>query len=409
MLATFAEGSGNLKPRSDEGSELDYASVILTKAGAISGVVPVWLAGSMRSQRRPRRRPSKARPPGAARTDLFMDWAKPEGGEGGSKGIGYIGGSMREAMKAPLEEIKRKFPPPRRLFIEGIPRVHMDQLVDARYEVYYCSTWSLPEIRRSMSERPSLDLRPPLERSYAHKRDDVTSNVKSDKSDPRSLRDFAQLIRWYRAQRTEPYVIEALRRLGNRELMATLSSQVSNNARSATYRDATFLRVRAEEIDLGLDAAQKELLRYCRMIELHSFHKRLYGVGCLTMLTALSKRPWAYGSRAWRRLNGCTDSARYPQIVTQHSLKTDSRLKSLLYGALPLLIGQGSPYRQFYLERKVSLPVTMKRGHVGRGLYRVTPHAKAVNRVMTKVIDEIRRSCRAWYEAFGKNFRLEKG
>ena len=107
---------------------------------------------------------------------------------------------MREAMKAPLEEIKRKFPPPRRLFIEGIPRVHMDQLVDARYEVYYCSTWSLPEIRRSMSERPSLDLRPPLERSYAHKRDDVTSNVKSDKSDPRSLRDFAQLIRWYRAQ-----------------------------------------------------------------------------------------------------------------------------------------------------------------------------------------------------------------
>jgi len=315
---------------------------------------------------------------------------------------------MRQAMKAPLEDIKGKFPPPRRLFIEGIPRLHMDQLVDARYEVYYCSTWSLPEIRRSMLERPSLAVLPQLERSYAGKRDNVTSNVKGDKSDPRSLRDFGQLIRWYRAERTEPYVIEALRRLGNRELMATLSSQVSQNACSATYRDATFFRVKADEIESSLDAAQKELLRYCRMIELHRFHKRLYGVGCLTMLTALSKRPWAYGCRAWRRLNGCTDSARYPQIVTQHSLKTDSKLKSLLYGALPVLIGQGSPYRQFYLERKVSLPVTIKRGRAGRGLYKVSPHAKAVNRVMTRVIDEIRRSCRAWYEAFGQNYRLEK-
>src|SRR5207247_8674664 len=140
------------------------------------------------------------------------------------------------------------------------------------YEVSYGSTGWPPEIRRSMPERPTVDLRPPVERSYAHRRDDVTSNVKSDKSDPRSLRDFAQLIRWYKAQRTEPYVIEALRRLGNRELMATLSSRVLHKASSDTYRDATFLRVRADEIDLGLDAAGEELHRHCRMIELQRFH-----------------------------------------------------------------------------------------------------------------------------------------
>ena len=40
------------------------------------------------------------------------------------------------------------YPPPRVLKIEGIPRIRWDQLIDLGYDVYYCKTTSLPELRR---------------------------------------------------------------------------------------------------------------------------------------------------------------------------------------------------------------------------------------------------------------------
>ncbi len=329
-------------------------------------------------------------PPASEATDLFIDWAKPKRADATTKGMGLVGVGSGEPEKVTGSGLLARYPPPRRLFIEGIPRIRWDELIDQGYEVYYCNTQSLPKLRRArgmlVSDTPGQAT--PPEDEYR----------KGDIRDPKALRDFAAQIRWYRAERTEPYVVEAIRRLGNRRLLLTLGKQAAQHATSESYKDISFFGRKQAEIEAELRELQKDVERYCREIGLHRFHEDVYSVQCLTMLTAMSKRPWAYGRRAWRKINGCTDTAYYTDVPTMHSLASDPTLKALLYGSMGTLIGKKSPYRALYDAKKAVLAPTVKHGKAGRGTFKVSPHDKALNRVTTKVIDRLRIACRQWHD-----------
>lgn len=327
--------------------------------------------------------------PASVDTDLFIDWAKPKRADATTKGMGLAGVGTGKPEKITMSGLLARYPPPRRLFIEGIPRIRWDELIEHGYEVYYCSTQSLPKIRRArgvaVSEAPEGD-------EYR----------KGDVRDPKALRDFAGQIRWFKAERTEPYVVEAIRRLGNRRLLLVLGKQAAQHANSESYKDISFFRRKQAEIEAELKELQKDVERYCREIGLHDFHESIYNVQCVTMLTAMSKRPWAFGRRAWRKINGCTDAAYYPDVPTMHSLASDSTLKSLIYGSMGTLIGKKSPYRALYDSKKAALAPTVKHGRSGRGTFKVSPHDKALNRVTTKVVDILRIACRKWHDQYGK-------
>jgi hypothetical protein len=332
--------------------------------------------------------------PGSVDTDLFIDWAKPRRADATTKGMGLIGVKMERPEKTSMDGLVSRHPPPRRLFIEGIPRIRWDELIDLGYDVYYCGTRSLPTIRRAR-----IGGRARGETGLADPPDEYG---KGDIRDPKALKDFAGQIRWYRAERTEPYVTEAIRRLGNRRLLLTLGKQAAQHATSESYKDISFFREKQDEIEAELKELQKDVERYCREIGLHEFHEKIYNVKCLTMLTAMSKRPWAFDRRAWRKINGCTDSAYYPDVPTMHSLASDSTLKALIHGSMATLIGKKSPYRALYEAKKATLGPTVKHGKSGRGNFKVSPHDKALNRVTTKVIDSLRIACRQWHEANGQ-------
>ena len=331
-------------------------------------------------------------PAGSVGSDVFIDWAKPYRVDGTTKGIGVIGVGAKRSRKLTFDELQNAYPPPRRLFIEGIPTLRRDGLLDLGYEVYICKTTTLPELRRA---RRGLKSKAMADEVSSQVEDEI--DRKGDMSDPRSLRDFSPGIRWHKAQRTEPYVVEAKRLLGNRELLLTLRKIAAHHASSESYKDISYFREKQAQIDGELKEFQKKVERFCKETNLHMYHREVYGAKCLATVTAVSKRPWAYGRRSWRKLNGCTDAARHPEIVTRHSLGSDSTLKSVLYGAVPVLIGRRSPYRPIYENKRAILKLVTKRGKSGRGSFKVTPHARAINRVITMVVGELRSACIRWH------------
>lgn len=378
-------------------------------------------------------------PPGSISTDLFIDWAKPRRADGSTKGIGVIGVGEKKVSKFTLEELRIRFLPPRRLFIEGIPTIRRDELLDAGYEVYYCNTRALPEIRRSMSldrsgetaravlEVPSKDYSEAgsgaglLTEGLLPASEDTEEEVnaaldeleqphkKEDSTDPRALRDFAARIRWYKAERSEWFVVEAMRLFKNYELLVAESKLAAQLAASESYMDTEFFARQQAFVESERRKAEAAIGQFCRKLGLHQHHTRVYGVGCVTAVAGLMRRPWAFGKGAWRHYNGTTHHARYDDIVTRHSLGCDPILKSLCQGAIMALLRKTSPYRKIYDDAKARLPTYTKRGKAGRGTYKVTSHARAVNRVVTKVIDEIRKSTKEWYKSTGSGTALPSG
>src|SRR5438128_2631351 len=121
------------------------------------------------------------------------------------------------------------------------------------------------------------------------------------------------------------------------------------------YKD---IRVKRDNTSLKeeLSALDKELRSACNALSFHKMHQRVFGVGCITSLTALAKRPWFYKRwpGGWLRSMGLTARPDYP---TRHSIRSDSTLKKTIFGGKLTLISKRSPWRSLYLKEKERLPM----------------------------------------------------
>lgn len=362
------------------------------------------------------------------RSDLFIDWAKPKRKDGKTKGIGIISHDMSKSKKVELEEIYEQFPPPRRLFIEGIPTKWRDTLIDAGYEVYTCHSQSLVKIRRekiTSSEDESEFLHKTVTREFNFD----GSSSKSDKNDPKMLRDNTTLIKWHKQTRTDSFTVQGIKLIKNRNTLVALSKLAAQHASSESYGDVRFFDSIQNDIELKLKEATKEIEKFCKEIGLHKYHNDksaasatshkteqrerggltfLYGVGCVTIVTAMTRRPWLYTKSGWRTINGINDRAYYAERATKRSL-CDANLKSLLHGSIMILINKKSPYRELYEKEKKRLQDYRKPGKSGKGTLKVTSHNRAVNRVKTKVILDLYTKINEWFynEKLGKSEELQ--
>lgn len=384
---------------------------------------------------------------------LFIDWAKSSKKSKKPKGLTIAEPGMQKSRKLEgdnlIASLLEAYPPPRRLYIEGIPRIRWDELLDLGYVVWYCNTRALASIRRGDVNPPNPGA-PPATASLSSEidedspGDDVTltdsvavpvARQKSDSNDPMMLMKFADQIRWYRAERTEPLVIEAIRLFSRRDLLLSLSKLAAQQEQSESYKDASFFRAKHDAIVIERNEAEKEIVRFCKRIGLHPFHAGgdvarpnsvehaaaspfisptggdvlqpnsagisaarpgIFGVSCLTMVFAFTKRPWAFSKNGWMHYTGCTKHAWDEKHAQRRGKGSDADLKRLLYGAVMVLIGKKSPYRPLYDEAKARLPFIVKHGKAGHGNFKVTPHARALNRVVSHVIGEIYETGVAW-------------
>lgn len=299
---------------------------------------------------------------------IFVDWAR-------TKLLAVEGGNGVEKVR--LEDLAGKYPPPRALYVDGAPMMTKDAWVDLGYEVFYANTQVQQKLR--------------LENALA----------KSDTQDASLMLKFQDEIAWHRHIRTEPEIVKLLGLLGYREFQVKNSKLAAQYLAAPMYKDSRLIdsSKRPREGVLELDS---ELGRLCRELALHQFHSRIYGVGCLTALTAISKRPWVFqhGVGGWRKAMGCTQAAR-PDYPTKHSLGCDVTLKSLIYGASATLIGKKSPWRPLYEEQKARLPLKLLKGKAGRGTFKVTSHKRAMNRVITRVVVELYGVGMEWAKSRG--------
>jgi hypothetical protein len=356
--------------------------------------------------------------PGSIPTDVFVDWAKPKRVKGKTpKGHGVVDMTARKATKMSLDELRSRYPPPRRLFVEGIPRIHWDNLIDLGYVVFYTNTRSLAAIRRGSalatntvgcsaptipvaavgSEDPTNAAAAPANGGDIPEEDDST---KSDSADPMTMRKFAAQIKWYQAVRTEPVVVRAIELLKSHRLLTAMVKIRKQYEASDSYMDRTVINGISEVLGEQLNALVTQIKKFCKEIGLHDFHDEEYGLasGCLTMVAALSKGPWNFGASSWRHLNGCTAAAWDAEHAQRRGGGSDGMLKSLVHGAIQVYLVERSPYRVAYDEAKARMTLTIKHGKKGHGNFKVTPHAKAVNRaIVTPVIDRLREIIIEWY------------
>jgi hypothetical protein len=217
---------------------------------------------------------------------------------------------------------------------------------------------------------------------------------KSDFNDARILRDFAAEVVWYRHHRTEPDIVRLIELLNCREFVQKKVRLSEQYSASPMYKDVRIQRDN-DSLKDELSALDKELRLACQALSFHKVHQRIFGIGCITALTALSKRPWVYKHwpGGWLRSMGLTARPDYP---TRHSIGSDSTLKKTIFGAKLRLISKGSPWRSFYLKEKKRLPLKLLIGKAGRGSLRVTSDERAFNRVTTRIVLEIGELAREW-------------
>lgn len=427
--------------------------------------------------------PSAVGGAGAA-SPLYTDWAKPKRADGSTKGIAIAGPDIKPR-RVTLDELLAEFPPPRQLRIEGIPTIRRDELIDAGYDVFYCNTRELANIRRAHVHETNTEAHPgtanpsdadasavpsntaramgvrsssrrasvepanadahlgaanpsDADASVSDTQTEPPSGVRSPKGDLKDAADlyrYADQIRWYHATRTEPEAVEAMRLFQNRDLVLGLSKLAAQHASSESYRDSKFFESIQVDIDARLKEASKAIEKFCRATALHNFHVRrahgvmpsaevvpgaangsahdtlpnadgltgapdTYGLSCLLMVAALARRPWIYGRKAWRHLQGVTAHAWHAEHAQMRSAGCDITLKQLIHGAVQVYLKVDSPYRAAYDEAKARFEPTVKHGKPGHGSFKVTPHDKAFNRaITTPVIDNLRTVVRGWFDA----------
>lgn len=304
------------------------------------------------------------------------------------------------------------------IYVEGIPTLERDILCDAGFDVSYCNTTALPKLRRELEA-------------------EGTKTAKGDKHDPILMRDYVDRIKWYRATATEPVIREAIKLFKNRELLVGLGKLKAQYEKSRTYRDETFFADTDTVLAEMRKRADAALVAFCKRNGLHDFHTAgsvdaanfvlpparrfpvadgsvlvassevvpaagdlLYGIGCVTIVAAAMKRPWIFSMNGWRHYNGVTSHAWDGEHAQMRSQGTDGLLKALIHGSIMTLLSQKSPWRPYYDEMKAKFEPTEKTGKSGRGKFKVTPHAKAVNRVKTRIIENLKRAVDTWYEKF---------
>jgi hypothetical protein len=294
--------------------------------------------------------------------DIFVDWAK-------TKPLTVATKDNVEKVLSE-EELKQKFPPPRRVFSDGIPTIVKDRYVDWGFDVYYTKTTEQQRLRKK------YDLR------------------KSDLIDAKVLRDFSAEVVWHRHRRTEPEIVRLIELLNYREFVQKKVRLSEQYSASPMYKDLRIERDNASSKQ-ELNALDGELRSACKALSFHTIHQRIFGVGCITSLTALAKRPWVYKlwPGGWLRSMGLTARPDYP---TRHSIGSDSALKKTIFGAKLILIAKRSPWRSFYLKEKERLPMKVLVGKAGRGSLRITSDERAFNRVTTRIVLEIGELAREW-------------
>src|SRR5437016_12643126 len=79
--------------------------------------------------------------------DIFVDWAKTK----------PLTVAIQDNMEKVLseEELRQKFPPPRRVFSDGIPTIVKDRYIDWGYDVYYTKTTEQQRLRKKYGLRKS--------------------------------------------------------------------------------------------------------------------------------------------------------------------------------------------------------------------------------------------------------------
>lgn len=294
--------------------------------------------------------------------DIFLDWAK-------TKPLTVATQDNIEKVLSE-EELKQKFPPPRRVFSDGIPTTVKDRYVDRGYEVYYTKTTEQQRLRKKYGLR------------------------KSDIIDAKVLRDFSAEVVWHRHRRTEPEIVRLIELLNYREFVQKKVRLSEQYSASPMYKDARIERDNASSKQ-ELSALNEELRSACTALSFHKMHQRIFGVGCITSLTTLTKRPWVYKRwpGGWLRSMGLTARPDYP---TRHSIGSDSALKKTIFGAKLTLIAKRSPWRSLYVKEKERLPMKVLVGKVGRGSLRITSDERAFNRVTTRIVLEIGELARKW-------------
>jgi hypothetical protein len=294
--------------------------------------------------------------------DIFLDWAK-------TKPLTVATQDNIEKVLSE-EELKQKFPPPRRVFSDGIPTTVKDRYVDRGYEVYYTKTTEQQRLRKKYGLR------------------------KSDIIDAKVLRDFSTEVVWHRHRRTEPEIVRLIELLKYREFVQKKVRLSEQYSASPMYKDARIERDKAS-LKQELSALNVELRSACTALSFHKMHQTIFGVGCITSLTTLTKRPWVYKRwpGGWLRSMGLTARPDYP---TRHSIGSDSTLKKTIFGAKLTLIAKRSPWRSLYVKEKERLPMKVLVGKVGRGSLRITSDERAFNRVTTRIVLEIGELARKW-------------
>ena len=294
--------------------------------------------------------------------DLFVDWAK-------TKPLTVATLDSTEKVLSE-EELRQKFPLPRRVFSDGIPTIVKDRYVDWGFDVYYTKTTEQQRLRKKYGLR------------------------KSDFVDAKILRDFSTEVVWHRHRRTEPEIVRLIELLNYREFVQKKIRLSKQYLASPMYKDTRIEQVNASTKQ-EVSALDKELRSACNALSFHKMHQRVFGVGCITSLTALAKRPWFYKRwpGGWLRSMGLTARPDYP---TRHSIGSDSTLKKTIFGDKLTLISKRSPWRSLYLKEKERLPMKVLVGKAGRGSLRITSDETALKRVTTRIVLEIGELAREW-------------
>jgi hypothetical protein len=299
---------------------------------------------------------------GSDTDDIFLDWAK-------TKPLTVAAQAGIERVLSE-EALRQKFPPPRRVFSDGIPTIVKDRYVDWGFDVYYTKTTEPQRLRKKYGLR------------------------KSDFIDAGVLRDFSTEVEWHRHRRTEPEIVRLIELLNYREFVQKKVRLTEQYAASPMYREVRIDRNRAS-LTQELNTLDKKLRSACKALSFHGRHVGVFGIGCITALTALTKRPWVYKRwpGGWLRSMGLTARPDYP---TRHSIGSDSTLKKTIFGAKLTLIAKRSPWRSFYVKEKERLPLKVLVGKAGRGSLRITSDERAFNRVTTRIVLEIGELAREW-------------
>lgn len=300
---------------------------------------------------------------------LYIDWSQ-------TKLLAVWDGLNLEELE--LQQLCPNHPPPATLYIDGCPPYQRDELCSQGYTVYHIKSTIIQALRRALKLK------------------------KSDAVDAQLLEKVPKHD-WYRHLPMEPHVIEVIKMLKNREFVLKQLKISKQYLKQKGYIDNEFLSEKKEEIDAQLKAIEKTMHSQCKALGLHTLHDNLYGISCLTMLTAFSKRPWTFqhGIGGWLHYNGLTKKSR--RETAGRSIGCDCSLKSLIFGAKVGIISKKkkSPWRAEYERLKAELPTYEKPAAAGRGSWKVTSDARAFNRITTQIVVKLYEILVNWHKASG--------